>query len=224
MTDHIRQALHGSLRAAERISEGTLPFSDPGRLSYDHLTTEAVELEDTDPDDPWLPVCPEFDAEPWDEADHYLRSEDVDLEDMDREDYRDEARTHWQDNPPEVLWSYVYPVPRIDDPNQAAILLRRWTSCVLIENDDTYGISLACVGMDCSADIALAFVLCGFYPPADLTLPKMAGESYYKGPNGLAARCLHASQEQLMARMASASERTWQQVMSGAEEATEQVQ
>lgn len=215
MTDHIRQALHGSLRSAELISEGRLPFSDPGRLSYEHLTTEAVEIDHSDPDDPWSAVCPEFDAEPWNEADSYLRSVGVDLEDIDPQEYRNGASVHWWDNPPEILWGYVFELPRVDDPNAAAILVRRWTNCVLIEKDETYGITLACVGMDCSADIALAFVLCGFYPPAGLTLPNMAGVSYHSGPMGLAARCLHASQEVLMARMASASERTWQQIMAG---------
>ena len=198
LPDPIRSALHGNKRAAELIASGSLPYSSPGRLSWNHTMTDCEPIERADPEDPWMPVRPEFDSEPWDEAYTFLKRYGfLDAEGIEESDpdLAEHAYRAWEEHPPEILGAYVWPMRSVDDPNAAAILIHRWTNCALIETSESYGIATTACGMDLSHDIALAFILAGFYPPVSLRLPMMAGmlDSEY-GPNRLACLCLAEAQ------------------------------
>lgn len=81
---------------------------------------------------------------------------------------------NWQ----EPMMNYWWPLPDgTFGESHASLLAESPFSCCIVYNSDTeeYGIALTGGGMDLSWDIAGAYVLLGFTPPASLRLPSFAG-------------------------------------------------
>lgn len=193
----LNQLIRLALRRDDRRAIDML--AHPGLLDWSSVRTMSrfVGHEDFAQEE-WRPHIPDFACEPDGVARDFLRSQGLDIEDLDQEDMLwEHANEEWQQNEPEVMLNHIWPLPHVKDPNFSAIMMRNHTNCALIETDNAYAIGVTGAGMDFSQDIALAFIIAGHYPPATLYLPRLAGRDLKHGPTVLATLCLAQAQQQL---------------------------
>lgn len=89
--------------------------------------------------------------------------------------------------------NYLYPLDAVEqDPIEAAYRLRRLPLCV-VERDGNWGLALTGGGQDLSWEIASAYMLLGYLPPADFAdLPGMAGRGSSDADRQIIAACLRS--------------------------------
>jgi hypothetical protein len=168
----------------------------------------------------WDIVIPDFADYSIEEMKEFLQEYGVSLDgrvdcliDIDDDEYLESARNVCVDTIQENMDSIepivncLYPLPSDFDPKGKRVL--ELPNCTLVVlKDQTYALALTCVGMDCSHEICLSYMLLGYLPPicfCDLRRSSSSGFPESASDRALVKACKESCRIALM-RIGSISE------------------